>query len=159
MTVTAPPTPHAVNVVNDQPGWVRRECADCGWTGKPWNPKQAPGIQMTGGRCPKDRTVTALATLQFGRGGLLDGKPVDGYAVHLIRSTPNGTPGPTLCGYDRFAPGSAGWSVAGGVSGPGIEHVPCPGCRDTARAEFPGVPVYGLGAAKMAAELGVEVKR
>lgn len=159
MTATAPPIPHAVNVVNDRPGWVRRECVECGWAGKPWNPKEAPGIQMTGGRCPEDRTVTALVTLQFASGGLFDPRPVDAYACHLVRSTPNGTPGPTLCGLDRFAKAGAGWSLRGGVSGPGITHEPCPGCRDAARAEFPGLPVSGLGGAKMAAELGVGWKR
>lgn len=159
MTTTVAPRPHAVEVVSDvKPDHVHRECTDCGWTGDPWNPKQKPGILMTGGRCPDDRTVTTLATLQFASGGLVGAKPVDDYACHLIRSTPNGTPGPTLCGLDRFAPG-AGWSVGGGISGPGITHEPCAGCRDAARAEFPGVPVYGLGGAKMAAELGVELKR
>lgn len=109
----------------------------------------------------KPDTITSLATLQFGAGGLLNTKPVDGYAVHLVRrKADGGTPGPTLCDIDRFAPGSAGWSVGGGVSGPGVEHVPCSGCAEAARTEFPGLRVYGLGAARqMADELGVEVQR
>jgi hypothetical protein len=99
----------------------------------------------------------ALRTLQFSSGGLFDGKPVDDYAVHLVRQWVHGTPGPTLCGIDRFAEGSAGWSVGGGISGPGIVHKPCPGCAAEARSGFPGLPISGiLGAAEMATELGVE---
>jgi len=94
--------------------------------------------------------VTGLVTLQF------DSRPVDGYAVHLIRCTVRGTPGPTLCGLDRFHPESAGWSAGGGVSGPGIRHVPCAGCADAARVQFPGLAVTGLGAREMAAVLGAE---
>jgi len=100
--------------------------------------------------------VTGLVTLQFGAGGLLDSSPVDGYAVHLVRCTGRGTPGPTLCGIDRFHPESAGWSVGGGMSGPDITHAPCPGCAETARTEFPGLAVTGLGAREMADLLGVE---
>ena len=99
--------------------------------------------------------VIGLVTLQFLSGGLFDGKPVDGYAVHLIRSTKRGTPGPTLCMIDRFHPRSAGWSVGGGVSGPGIVHKPCPGCTEAARDQFPGLAITGIGAEEMAAALGV----
>jgi hypothetical protein len=99
--------------------------------------------------------IVALCTLQFASGGLFDARPVDDYAVHLVRQTRRGTPGPTLCGLDRFHPDSAGWSVGGGLSGPDIVHKPCPGCAGAARAEFPGLPVSGLGAKEMAAVLGV----
>jgi hypothetical protein len=90
-----------------------------------------------------------LSTLQFGREA--DG----GYVVHLVRFTRRGTPGPTLCGIDRFAKDAPGWSVGGGTSGPAIVHTPCPGCAGTAREEFPGLKVTGLGAEQMAAVLGV----
>lgn len=104
--------------------------------------------------------VTGLCTLQFSWGGLFDGQPADGYAVHLIRETRRGTPGPTLCGIDRFAPDAPGWSRGGGISGPGITHKPCPGCAAAAREQFPGLPVTdGIGAREMAAEIGAEVAR
>ena len=83
------------------------------------------------------------------------GKPVDDYTVHLVRHTKGGTPGPTLCNLDRFHPKSAGWSVGGGLSGPGIIHKPCPGCTEAARTYFPGLEVTGLGAREMAEALGV----
>jgi hypothetical protein len=101
-----------------------------------------------------DPTVRALSTLQFSTGGLFDGRPVDGYKVHLIRSTNRGTPGPTLCGIDRFAKDSAGWSVGGGLTGGSIKHEACDGCVRAARAEFPGLPVVGsVGAFEMRAAL------
>ena len=104
-----------------------------------------------------DETIRSLTTLQFSSGGLFDGQPVDGYAVHLVRSTGPGTPGPTLCGIDRFAPGSAGWSVGGGLTGPDIKHPPCPGCQAAAIAEFPGLPITGsIGAKEMRAAIEAE---
>lgn len=87
--------------------------------------------------------VTSLVTLQFHTGGLFDSRPVDNYTVHLVRSTDRGTPGPTLCGIDRFAPDGAGWSIGGGTTGPGIKHRPCDGCVKTAQSEFPDLPVRG----------------
>ncbi|HEY3958697.1 MAG TPA: hypothetical protein VGM53_35495 [Streptosporangiaceae bacterium] len=102
-----------------------------------------------------DTEVTALVTLQFTWGGLFDASPA-GDLIHLVRSTARGTPGPTLCGVDRFAPGGPGWSVGGGVDGPGIILQPCPGCVSTARASFPGLPVSGIvGGRQLAAQLGV----
>ena len=108
-----------------------------------------------------DDEITALCTLQFSWGGLFDGCPADGYAVHLVRQkAKGGTPGPTLCGIDRFGEDAPGWSVGGGISGSGITHAPCPGCAGVAREQFPGLPVTGItGAKEMAAELGVEVCR
>lgn len=105
--------------------------------------------------------VAALCTLQFSWGGLFDSQPADDYAVHLVRKRAGGTtPGPTLCGLDRFADDGPGWSVGGGIHGPGITHPPCPGCATAARDQFPGLPVTGsVGAREMAAELGVEVRR
>jgi len=106
-----------------------------------------------------ETTVIGLVTLQFLSGGLFDGQPVDDYAVHLVRATAKGTPGPTLCGIDRFHPDSAGWSVGGGLSGPDIIHKPCPGCADTAREQFPALEVTGLGAKEVAGVLGVPWSR
>jgi hypothetical protein len=88
------------------------------------------------------REVTHLQTCQFAWGGLFDATPV--YDVHLVTGTANGTPGPTLCGIDRFADGSPGWSMGGGVTGPGMVHTPCPGCVTVAVEQFPGVPVTGM---------------
>lgn len=86
--------------------------------------------------------VVALATLQFSRGGLFDGRPV-GKHVHLVRMVVNGgTPGPTLCGLDRFAKESPGWSVGGGVTGVGIELAPCPGCEAVAGERYGSAPVW-----------------
>lgn len=99
--------------------------------------------------------VTGLVTLQFISGGLFDGVPADDYTVHLITATRTGTPGPTLCGINRFHPGSAGWSAAGGITGPGITHKPCRGCAAQARTRFPGLEITGLGGREMAAVLGV----
>jgi hypothetical protein len=88
--------------------------------------------------------ITSLSTLQFHVGGLFDSRPVDDYLVHLVRSTGRGTPGPTLCGIDRFAKETAGWSAGGGITGPGIVHKPCPGCV-AGRAQYPDLPIRGLG--------------
>jgi len=87
--------------------------------------------------------VVGLVTLQFHSGGLLQSKPVDNYKVHLVRSTARGTPGPTLCGIDRFAPGSAGWSVGGGVTPAGHVFEACPGCALVRDKQFPSLPVSG----------------
>jgi hypothetical protein len=96
-----------------------------------------------------DRPVTALVTLQFSWGGMFDGKPADGYGVHLVRSTADhGTPGPTLCGIDRFAEDAPGWSVGGGLYGPDVKHEPCAGCVAAARWEFPGLPIHGMARAR-----------
>lgn len=102
-----------------------------------------------------DEPVVYLSTLQFSWGGLLDSAPADGMA-HLVRTTVHGTPGPTLCGIDRFAKGGPGWSVAGGVSGPGITNTPCDGCLAAARADFPGLPIVGLAGDVIAERLDVE---
>lgn len=97
--------------------------------------------------------VIALVTLQFSWGGLLDSRPADGQ-MHLVRETNRGTPGPTLCGIDRFAKDAPGWSVGGGVSGPGITHTPCGGCVAVARETFRGLPVTGLASDLVVAALG-----
>lgn len=78
-----------------------------------------------------------------------------GYLIHLVRSTRLGTPGPLLCGTNRFGVGAPGWSVGGGVSGPGVQLVACAGCVMVARRDFPGltVPAHNVGASVIAAEL------
>ncbi|WAB09167.1 hypothetical protein SEA_EESA_57 [Arthrobacter phage Eesa] len=86
--------------------------------------------------------IVALATLQFSRGGLFDSRPLP--EIHLVRMAAGaGTPGPTLCGIDRFAKDAPGWSVGGGVSGAGIEAVPCPGCEKVAFEKYAAAPVWG----------------
>lgn len=91
-------------------------------------------------------TTVALRTLQFSWGGVFDTAPFDGYQAHLVSvSSSGGTPGPTLCGIDRFAEGAPGWSVGGGVSGPSVTHEPCHGCVAVARRDFAALPVSGLG--------------
>ncbi|AYN58606.1 hypothetical protein PBI_MELONS_60 [Arthrobacter phage Melons] len=86
--------------------------------------------------------VVALATCQFSRGGLFDSRPAD-KNIHLVRMTASGgTPGPTLCGVDRFAKGGPGFSMGGGISGPGVEAVPCPECEAVAGREYAAAPVW-----------------
>ena len=90
-----------------------------------------------------DEPVTGLTTLHFHWGGLLDYTPADDFTVHLVRSTRRGTPGPSLCGIERFGPGTPGFSVGGGLSGPIIIHKACAGCVEVARTDFPGLPIGG----------------
>ena len=89
-----------------------------------------------------DADVKGFMTLQFASGGLIGAKPV-GTHIHLVRSTSHGTPGPTLCNLDRFHPDSAGWSVGGGLSGPGLEFTACPACVSGA-ATYGGLPIGGM---------------
>lgn len=133
---------------------VRRVCP-CGYESQPWVVVPGhPNLISDPNGCPNDDTIRSLVTLQFASGGLVGAKPVDGWAVHLVRRAHRGTPGPTLCGIDRFAPGSAGWSVGGGVTGPGIKHTPCAGCVEVAARDFPGLPVSGsVGRREIAAAL------
>lgn len=99
--------------------------------------------------------IVGLSTVQLSWGGLLDGKPHDA-AIHLVRSSLNGAPGPLLCGIDFRAKDGPGYSVGGGCSGPGWENASCPGCVTAARESFPGLPVFGsVGGRELAAALGV----
>lgn len=98
--------------------------------------------------------VTSLSTLQFAWGGLFDSRPADGGLIHLVRSTSSGTPGPTLCGINRFAKDGPGWSVGGGISGPDIPQIPCDGCVAHARAHFSALPIAGLGSKIIAEKIG-----
>lgn len=98
--------------------------------------------------------VIALSTLQFAWGGLVDAEPADDL-IHLVRRVRVGTPDPTLCDIDRFAPGGPGWSVGGGVTGPNYRHIACEGCGGVAAGEYPGLPVEGhVGAVEIRAALG-----
>lgn len=148
---------HEISIVTGR-GRYHRSCS-CGYKGMEC-PGEPPAA-LIGRPCPEDKTVTSLCTLQFAWGGLLDSRPADNYAVHLVRSVAGGgTPGPTLCGIDRFAKNTPGWSMGGGLSGPKITHKPCPGCAEAARGQFPGIPVSGsTGAKEMAEHLGVSHAR
>lgn len=100
----------------------------------------------------RERSVSPadyLATLQFHVGGLFDGRALSN-RVHLIRGlVRGGTPGPTLCGIDRFARDEdgkrtgPGWSVGGGCIDPRVTYECCKGCAEAARRDYPGVPVAG----------------
>ena len=139
----------------EQEGAQFRRACSCGFSTR-WQGVWRSGIpEIALDNCPKDPTVRSLITLQFSRGGLFDGKPTDNL-VHLVRSTNGGTPGPTLCGIDRFAQDCPGWSVGGGLTGPDIHLKPCDECADTAESEYPGLPVRGsVGGREMAEHIGV----
>lgn len=85
----------------------------------------------------EDHTLITTSYWTFASGGLVDAKPVDGLS-HLVAQRPNGgTPGPTLCGIDRFAKGGAG-----GGRHPtrrnnfGVEAPVCPVCVDALRGRI-----------------------
>ncbi len=109
--------------------------------------ENATGSLRLGGTYPdEDDEIVSLATLQFGSGGLFDAKPVDDYKVHLVREKAcGGTPGPTLCGIQRFHPEGAGWSVRGGITPRGHAFTPCDGCAEVRAARFPTFEIHGLG--------------
>lgn len=115
----------------------------CGFETYAWEKRRRRMVDADPHGCPQDPAVRSLVTLQFSWGGLFDGSPADGYTVHLIRSTNRGTPGSTLCGIDRFAKDAPGWSVGGGMTGRNVHHVACAGCTETARAEYPELPITG----------------
>lgn len=90
-------------------------------------------------------------TIQFHDGGLFDAEvstiaPFS--ATHLAPTIATGT-GAILCGIDRHAKTMAdgtripGWSVGGGVSGPGIKVIRCEAC---AARRDPSLKVSGLNA-------------
>ena len=90
-----------------------------------------------------DADVVGLVTLQFHTGGLFDGEPVDDTA-HLVRAAKHGTPGPTLCGIDRFAKDSPGWSVGGGIRRHGHWPMPCIPCDEVRERDYPDLPITGM---------------
>jgi hypothetical protein len=105
------------------------------------------------------KQIVALSTLQFAWGGVFDAKPADDL-IHLVRCSRIGTPGPTLCGIDRFTKGGPGWSVGGGVTGPNIKHTACGACVAVASSEYPGLSITGsVGASVMRAVLRPKSER
>lgn len=159
---TATTTAHlaVVEPTEDRPGYVHRVCHHCGWHSDDWNPAHAPGITMKAGRCPQDRTVVELTPVQTRAGGeggydLFTGCGENAptvYDIHLVPMTPNGSAAPMLCGMPRFGKDAPGWSLRGGVYGPGVVQRPCADCCATAVAEYLGLPVGdGVGAAEVRA--------
>lgn len=69
--------------------------------------------------------------------------------THLVSLDEYGSNGgrPTVCGLSRFdrysadgrrIPGTAdlpGWSMGGGISGPGVVQIQCPGCYKTSKKD------------------------
>jgi len=93
--------------------------------------------------------IDGLITLQFGGQRVSDRHPLSRLTVHAVRSRRSrpglagGTPGPTLCDIDRFFPDGPGWSVGGGVMGPGMKFHACYLCGQVARRDFPGLAISG----------------
>lgn len=63
--------------------------------------------------------------------------------VHLAGPGTTGGTGAILCGFDRFARDedgriAVGFSVGGGVTGPGYKHHPCPDCASLIRGRSVG---------------------
>jgi hypothetical protein len=139
-----PTTTHAITIEDTGTAWAR--VCSCGYRSADWLRKhyRTPAAADITQPCPFDDTPNALVTCQMAWGGLFDAKPVGN--VHLVRSAPCGTPGPTLCGVDRFGQNAPGWSIGGGVDGPGMVHTPCTDCARVAREDFPGLPVHGMAA-------------
>jgi hypothetical protein len=92
-------------------------------------------------RTSEQAEVRGLMTLQWSWGGLFDGRPA--FDICLVRSTARGTPGPTLCGRDRFAPDAPGWSVGGGIYGPDVKNTPCAECVAVRDRDYPHLRVGG----------------
>jgi hypothetical protein len=120
-------------------GWTERACLSCNAYGT--------------------RAIFALNTVQFTRGGVINGTPV-GDTMHLVRKSLNGfdgSPGPLLCGIHFRAKGVPACCVGGGYVGPSWTTTPCTGCASAARADFTGLPVFGdVGAPEMAALIGAD---
>lgn len=91
--------------------------------------------------------VTALMTLQFRGNKFQAGKFLTTEIVHAVRwreGRPGrlpGTPGPTLCGLDRFGPTTPAWSVGGGLLVDGARG--CYLCQRVAREQFAGMAIHG----------------
>jgi hypothetical protein len=102
---------------------------------------------MTTPNAPSVLPADGLFTLQWAAGGLFDGRLVPGYDVCLVRALRHGgTPGPTLCGRDRFTRGDGqpGWSVGGGISGPNVDNKPCAACVAVREQDYPTLAVAGM---------------
>jgi hypothetical protein len=66
---------------------------------------------------------------QLSWGGLFDGRPADS-VLHLVRQIRTGTPGPTLCGIDRFNPSGPGGGWCRSRLGTFVTGKPWPMCLD-----------------------------
>lgn len=85
-------------------------------------------------------------TLQWAVGGLFDSRLVPGWSTCLIAVSRSGSHLDgrlTLCGKYRFDKNGPGWSIRGGVSGPGVNDQACEKCLALRR---PDLPVAGLTA-------------
>lgn len=81
--------------------------------------------------------IVAVANLQWGFGGLIDHRIVGDICLVRVQES-GGTPGPTLCGLDRFAKDMPGWGFGiGSMEG----QTACTTCAAVARNM--GVPVRG----------------
>lgn len=91
--------------------------------------------------------ITGLITLQFAGGQhAVFTRPW----IHAVRSRAAipgvrlpGTPGPTLCGIERFADDTPGWALGGGLIDDRTEYFGCYLCGRVARNEFPGRAIHG----------------
>lgn len=82
-------------------------------------------------------SLTTTAYWTFASGGLVDGKPVDGRSHLIARQANGGTPGPTLCGIDRFAKGGPGGGRHPTSRNPfGVQAPVCPTCVDELRSRI-----------------------
>jgi hypothetical protein len=105
-------------------------------------------------------SVIGLTTCQFAWGGLFDGRPAESPSlIHLVRTSRTGTPGPTLCGIDRFAPDAPGFSMGGGISGPDFPLAGCERCAELAEHEFAGLRIEGHHPFTMAVLRTIQVIR
>lgn len=106
--------------------------------------------------CARVYVVAALETCQFSWGGLFDSRPAS-REIHLVRAARTGTPGPTLCGIDRFGPDTPGFSMGGGISDPSA--IACPACVKVADLDYPLQPVRGsMWAGLFARDLARDVR-
>lgn len=89
--------------------------------------------------------ITGLVTCQFG------GHKRGVYSwIHAVRKRAGirgvrlpGTPGPTLCGIERFNREAPGWSLSGGVIDNNVDYHGCYQCGKVALNEFPGRAIHG----------------
>lgn len=91
--------------------------------------------------------TVGFVTIQFGMTGLVvfDHHPVM-EDIHLVTAkSDGGTPGPTLCGIDRFSDDTPGWSAGGGSRSPDRAYRACPDCVARASADYPHVPLPNGG--------------
>lgn len=88
-------------------------------------------------------TVVGLEACQFGATGReAPEAPYDD--IHLVRKTATGTPGPTLCGIDRFTKDGPGWDMGIGYVRTGVTPTGCSACAIEAAEKFHDVPIQGL---------------